>query len=776
MSNEQNSYTYKWTNSICEFLHQYIVDIFGCLIPGCAFLLAFEMFLRINSPLVKLLLLDNVNKDIINSINVCVKYVHDHVLISLMLAYVVGMLFNRRSLQQPDSISQIVRSLDRCYKTGLVSMLVYFLVCCLGSIKKFIFEFNAHIRKDCEWCRNNCKTTIVNKANTKAKSDEGASAKGVTTSASSNEKESGTNIATSKKYELTRLGHILHDILVKGISADEYKVKTKDEKHAKRIASGDLKIWHCIYHFIKREIVLYVILLLYIFVLLSAAFASALLFDGIWHVGILLVVVVSIIIIYYSASSRNIFIRAKKEFPWRDCELKDIESAEQEAWNRCAFLKAQLVRYPYEDFYDVYLKVRDCTWLNQYGWARKQDKQGKETRFRKCSNLRIIESMKLRLYQCTGLNTQNLRRLEAQVRLVGTIWHMSKFFILLCWTILFSIIAFDICQFAYHGFADYNAPVASAKPLECKKTIKSKKIVVCENQVVSEEIIEREETVTCKKGIQEGESSLRKKISDYLKESSFLSFLNTKDFSPSGSFYRNLALFIIAFIVNYSISSFFHFLRLKEVHHILELFNHYVRTFKRYNNGIPGQTCPATCNFPTGCAVKPCAGDTILNESDFYRYGAGFATPPCTCGEQRTDKATCSKEAGCIHRADSKNTTGNSPSSENSGVESSNGSGTSSSNGCHSGAEVAATATAAAAAASMHTAGMKAGSQKPKESASFSIEGKSSSSTESTTQQKQEKKQSKKQSADNSPESEPEILPQENADASDTDEEQTGES
>ncbi len=765
MSAENNSYTYKWTTSICEFLHQYIVDIFGCLIPGCAFLLLFEMFLRINAPIVKLLLLDNSNDVIISSINVCVAHVHNNVFLSLMVAYIVGMLFNRRSLQQPDSISQIVRSLDRCYKTGIVSMMVYFLVCCLGSIKKFIFEFNAHIRKDCEWCKKNCAITQKNGEHKKDASGNAGSANESDFAGGFKEEDSGVSNSTTSVEGADRLSRIVHGILLNGKSPDEFDVKTKEEKQAKRIATGGLKIWHCIYHFIKREVLKYIIMLLYIFLLLFFADVAASFSNGIWYIGVLVVMAGSFMAIYYCASLRRVFIRTKDEFSWRNCEHKEDynDSVKKEAWNRCAFLKAQLVRYPYEDFYEVYLKVRDCTWLNQYGWDRAQDKNGESTYFRKCANLRIIESMKLRLYQCTGLNTQNLRRLEAQVRLVGTIWHMSKFFILLCWSILFAIIAFDACQFLYDKIPDYKEPVSSAMPVKCKKTITSKKTVKRENQVVREEIIEREETIICNKENQKGESSLRKIISEYLKNSSFLSFLNTKAFSSSEIFCRNLALFLVAFLVNYSISSFFHFLRLKEVHHILELFNHYVRTFKRYNNGIPGQTCPATCDFPTGCAVKPCAGDTILNESDFYRYKADSVASPCACGARSSDEAACSKMAGCAYRAGNRSTT--------SGTTSSGGSGSPSS-GSHSGAEGAAIATSVGAAVSMHAAGSKDGSQKTRESVSFSVEEAKPSSTELTVQQEQEKKQRKKQSTDMIRESVPEKLAQENADGSEPDEEQ----
>lgn len=241
------------------------------------------------------------------------------------------------------------------------------------------------------------------------------------------------------------------------------------------------------------------------------------------------------------------FSHETRDYIWRLCyEEKNGKGAR---FKRCRMHRSKLTKYPYEDYYTSYLKSRGLSYLKQYVvWDRWNEckKDGKQAYMHAPDALirsrRVIDLLKNRIRSIIPEESEDLVRWETHIRLASAIWYLTKFII---HTTVFSL-----------------AVMYLARPL----------------------------------------SYLFYKLMFGETAPSFENIWNVLSLdSPLIRFFALSHVFIIVVssFLNYSISGFLHYIRLKEIAGILDWL-HYIRKDSNLNKKL---------NWKDFCHEKHQAGD-----------------------------------------------------------------------------------------------------------------------------------------------------------------------
>lgn len=598
MNKSSNQSENSWAITFFALIHKYIVDIFGILIPGSVALFCVAILARVNQPFLEVVMPASKNDAIkifswekysLEVISTSSRELSDWLifnesnwLVVLILAYVIGFLFHRRTLQLPDAVSQMVKALNETYRSYSLTFFIYSLVCCIGSMQRFVMKFQNTIYKICDACTRMKKQDKWMQM-LKRKLEEGelphSEQKKMENYLKRNDIMDSNGrrlkkiefIHNESKNEILKLARkrwwllfvvfllfpplfifdikwniLIYTVILLIAIAFIIKNKNKFKKIIKlnrkyikermswkrmysyRISfvNNRFALFRCIKNFIADSFFVYgIIFLMIIFICVLFCMINSFFINESSLILFLFIEMLLGIVILLFMINKFDKIRRKiwgmPELLWKDCSFKQdlingdsVICCDKNLFNKCRILKAKTTRYPYEDFFDVYLTSRDCPWLMKYGWKRLKDSYGNTTIYMKQANIRYIESMKLRSYYANYESMNEIRRIEAHIRMSASLWYISRLLIIVTVFMIYLIILIFIIQnLDIRYFSDF---------------------------------------------IQ--------KINEYI----YYKFSGIKILSV---FTKNVILLIIFCFVNYSIASFFHYLRLKEVHHILEIFN-----------------------------------------------------------------------------------------------------------------------------------------------------------------------------------------------------------
>ncbi len=115
---------------------------------------------------------------------------------------------------------------------------------------------------------------------------------------------------------------------------------------------------------------------------------------------------------------------SKTEYVWRKCPMKNLQGEDM----CCETHRRKTTTFPYQDYYHCYLKSRGLDYLENYiVWDRWEAyEQGKIDK-RPEHSKRIIDIMKQRIRAILPDQTEEIVRFETHIRLTSAMWYLTKF-------------------------------------------------------------------------------------------------------------------------------------------------------------------------------------------------------------------------------------------------------------------------------------------------------------------------------------------------------------
>lgn len=440
--------------SVASMLHHYMIDLIGCLVPGVFFCFCLNGILEQNAEYTA------------RALGWTKPEIHVHVLIILCLCYVIGFLFYRRSLTLPDSVSQMITAMNKSHNSLVVTILFYMFINIFGSFEDFLNRYQKHFKKVCDHCR---KHSLVKPCFEFA----GGTIMPLSYGGDIKDYLNPGFHAVNKSREARR--RFRWTTLVQGFDAQLFKqlvthIETKKQKKACRFlrrssrilenVNGSLQGIPNYSRLIKRYIMhcvrkIAIIFLFVIFLLLCIRIGQL---CGSWIIGVVAFCVV-LLLGLWKQNFRRFFLYGNTHVPgWRDCpQIKVWENCRTDnavaseikrqvklIMHRCPVFKAQISKYPYDDYCDVYLHSRKLKWLYHFGWHI----DGKCTfNDRLPASKRVLASLKARIEYADPSKLRQSERLEAHIRLASALWYICRTLGLFCVFLAFFYFAFGIWQY-----------------------------------------------------------------------------------------------------------------------------------------------------------------------------------------------------------------------------------------------------------------------------------------------------------------------------------------